>query len=369
MSRSRWLEPAAGVAEPPPAIEVGAGKLGGPRRRIRHGRRRRHGGTLRLVPFVDPDQASSVTLLAATLKAAAARSDVEVVAIVDVAFRPSSSSPLRLPRALARWGALRAFNLNTHAEPSVPVLLWTCDSLARRRAIPLLAPGKRGVNDPEFVGSLRALKPNAALSLMVGQIFAAPLLEACRRPINYHDGLLPRYQGVAATAWSIYERASQSGFTFHVMTEEVDRGPALLQGAVDLAPDAALWPTARLKTRLACSQLDALLDLLALGSGTARAPTGMESRFTRADLQAVRAVGEPAALTAAELARRLRAFETLELTLSGERADVTELHHIRRRPRDRRLAFTSADGVRLEASRIGHLPPAMRRLRASVRRP
>jgi methionyl-tRNA formyltransferase len=333
------------------------------------GRRRntRHGGVLRLIPFVDPDQPSSVTLLAATLKAAAARADVEVVAIVDVAFQPSSSSPLRLPRALARWGALRAFNLNTHAEPSVPVLLWTCESLARHRAIPVLAPGQRGVNDPAFVESLRALAPDAALSLMVGQIFAAPLLEVCGKPINYHDGLLPRYQGVAATAWSIYERAGSSGFTFHVMTEEVDRGPVLLQGAVDLAPDAALWPTARHKTRLAGTHLGALLELLACGPMTPRAPAGLESRFTRADLEAVRVVAEPDALTAEELLRRLRAFETLELTLSGERANVTELHQISRRRRTGRLAFTSADGVRLEASRIGHLPPAVRRFRESRR--
>jgi len=343
-------------------------ELGGPRRRIGRRRRKGRGGALRLVPFVDPDQASSVTMLAATLKAADARADVDVVAIVDVAYQPPASSPLRLPRALARWGALRALNLNTAAEPSVPVQVWTCDSLARRRTIPLLAPRERGVNDPEFVESLRALEPDAALSLMVGQIFARPLLEACRMPINFHDGLLPQYQGVAATAWSIQERATRSGFTFHVMTEEVDRGPVLLQGAVDLGPAAALWPTERRKTRLASSRLGALLDLLAIGTGTPQVPAGPESRFTRADLRAIRTVEEPGALTAEELSRRLRAFEMLELTLAGERANVTALEQIGPRLRDGRLAFTSADGVRLEASRIGHLPPLVRRLRASLRR-
>jgi len=306
-------------------------------------------------------------MLAATLKAADARADVDVVAIVDVAYQPPSSSPLRLPRALARWGALRAFNLNTAAEPSVPVQLWTCDSLAGRRAIPLLAPRQRGVNDPEFVESLRGLEPDAAFSLMVGQIFGTRLLEACRTPINFHDGLLPQYQGVAATAWSIYERATRSGFSFHLMTEEVDRGPVLLQGAVDLGPAAALWPTERRKTRLASSQLGAVLDLLAAGTGTPRVPAGPESRFTRADLRAIRTVEEPDALTAEELSRRLRAFEVLEVTLSGERANVTALEQTGQQLRDGRLAFTSADGVGLEASRIGHLPPAVRRLRASLR--
>jgi len=359
-------KPAAGLTEPPLDLEGGSVELAPRRRRITRGRPERRAAALRLVPFVDPHQASSISLLAATLKAAAARADVEVVAIVDAGYDPSSSSLERLPRALARWGVLRAFNLNTDAVPSVPVQRWTCESLARRGAIPLLAPGQRGVNDAAFVESLRALEPDAALSLMVGQIFAGPLLAACGTPVNFHDGLLPLYQGVAATAWSIYEGASRSGFTFHVMTEDVDRGPVLLQGAVELGPDPALWPTERLKTRAAGSQLGAVLGLLAARAGASRAPTGPESRFTRADERSIRTVEEPGALTAQELSRRLRAFESLDMTLSGERAPVTAVRRVAR-AHNRRLAFTSADGVHLEASRIGHLPPAVRRVTAPLR--
>lgn len=325
------------------------------------------GGPLRLVPFVDPDQPSSVALLAAILKTAAARPDIEVVAIVDAAYAAPSASPLRVPRALARWGALRAFNLNTRAEPSVPVALSTCASLARRRRIPVLAPRRRGVNDQGFVGELAALEPDAAIGLMVGQIFRAPLLAACGMPINYHDGALPDYRGVAATSWSIYERASRSGFSFHVMTEDVDRGPILLQGAVTLGPRAALWPVERAKTRLASSQLDRLFDLLASGAGSTRGQVGPGSSFSRADLLAIRTVEAPSALTVEELELRLRAFETLELTLSGEPTNATALRRIGRRPRSRRLAFTSADGVWLEPSRIGHLPPGVRRAWTSLR--
>lgn len=324
-------------------------------------------GALRLVPFVDPDQASSVKLLAAILETAAARADVEVVAVVDAAYRPPSSGPVRLGRALAQWGTRRAFNLSTEAEPAPPVLFATCASLARRRRVPLLAPRERGVNDPAFVERIRALRADATICLMVGQIFRAPLLDACRAPINYHDGLLPQYRGVAATSWSIYESARRSGFSFHLMTEEVDGGPILLEGAIPLGPRALLWPTLRAKTRLACSQLGNLFDLLTSGTASARAQDGQRSSYRRAALLAMRAVEQPGTLSLQELERRLRAFEALNLTLGGRRVNTTALRRIGRRPHNRRLAFTSADGVWLEPSRITHLPPAVSRMSASFR--
>jgi Formyl transferase len=324
---------------------------------------------LRLVAFVDPDQTSSVTLLSSIVKLAAAREDLDVVAIVDAAFQPPPSSPLRVPRTLLRWGVRRAFNLTTASHPSGPAFLASCSSLARRHRIPLLAPRERGVNDPRFVEQLRALGADATIGLMVGQIFRAPLLDACKLPLNYHDGVLPRYRGVAATAWSIYERADESGFTFHVMTEEVDGGPVLLEGAVPLAPEAALWPTERAKTRLACSQLSSLFDLLLAGSGSASTQGGRGRSFSRADVRAIRAVEQPGAITVQELELRLRAFESLELTLAGRDWTTTALRKVGRRARNHRLAFTSADGVRLEPSRIAYLPPAVSRARAALRAP
>jgi methionyl-tRNA formyltransferase len=298
---------------------------------------------------------------------AAAREDVEVVAVVDAAYRPPSSSPLRAPAAIARWGARRAFNLNTGAAPAAPLVFSTCASLTRRHRIPLLAPREGGVNDGRLVEQLRALRPDATIGLMVGQIFKRPLLESCRAPINYHDGLLPDFRGVAATSWSIYCGARRSGFTFHVMTETVDGGPILLQDAVPLGPKAAAWPTERAKTRLACSRLDELFELLAAGTESAEPQADRGSSFSRAELRGIRTVLEPGKLPLAELELRLRAFEALDLTLAGESVNTTALRRVRRRPHHRRLEFTSADGVRLETSRISHLPPAVSRARAFLR--
>jgi hypothetical protein len=321
-------------------------------------------GALRLLLFVDPDLASSVTLLAASLKTAAAREDIEVAAIVDAAHQPPS--PLRLPRALAVWGMRGICNLNTAAEPAAPIQFATCASLARRRRIPVLAPRERGVNDPSFVEAVRRLEPDATIALMVGQIFRSPLLAACNAPINYHNGLLPQYRGVAATGWSIYEGAPRSGFSFHRMTEQVDRGPILLQGAVRVGPKAAAAPIERAKTRLACSGLDSLFDLLVSGAAGSLQPDGLGSSFSRAALRAIRAVENPEELTLDELELRLRAFETIGLTLAGRCWNTTALRRIGHRPRNRQFAFTTAEGIWVEPSRLSHLPPVVYRSLRSV---
>ncbi len=317
-------------------------------------------GALRLALFVDPTMASSMTMLASSLKIAAAREDVEVAAIVDTARR--HPSPLRLPRALVGSGIRSVFNLNTAAEPEDKPLLATCASLARRWRVPLLAPREAGVNDPSFVEALRRFEPGATIALMVAQIFRSPLLAACAVPVNYHNGLLPQYQGVAATGWSIYERAPESGFSFHLMTEEVDRGPILLQGAVPIGAQAAAAPVERAKTRLAASELSRLFDLLVTApAGDSAQPSAPGSSFSRADLRAIQNIEQPEKLSLDELELRLRAFETVELTLAGRRWSTTALRRVGRRPRNRRLAFTTADGVSVEPSRLLHLPPVVYR--------
>jgi hypothetical protein len=150
------------------------------------------------------------------------------------------------------------------------------------------------------------------------------------------------------------------------MTEEVDRGPILLQGAVPVAPGAAAAPIERAKTGLACSELDSMFDLLISPAGNSVEPDGPGSSFSRAALRAIRSVEDPEKLSLDELELRLRAFETIDLTLAGRRWRTTALRRIGRRPRNRRLAFTTADGVWVEPSRIMHLPPVVYRARLAA---
>ncbi len=315
---------------------------------------------MRLILFVDPAMANGMSLLAACLRLAAERGDLEPVAIVDTERAPPSR--MQLPRARGAWALRRLLNVNTFAEPLEAPPRTSVRSLARRLRIPVLAPRAGGVNDASFVEAVERLQPDVALSLMVSQRFRAPLLAACGTPVNYHPGLLPDYQGVDPTAWSIYRDEPRSGFSFHLMDEQVDRGPILLQGSVALEPTSVAAPVERAKTLLARARLNELFDLLAAPLAGASDQDRPGSSFTRADGAAIRNVEQPERLTLAELELRMRAFEIVDLTLGGRRWRTTALRRVGRRARSRRLAFTTADGVTVEPSRVLHLPPSLYRV-------
>jgi methionyl-tRNA formyltransferase len=315
------------------------------------------GGQFRLLLLADPYSWVSLTLLSAALHAAAARPDVEVVGVVDSARRPPRR--WRLPRGLAARAVRRGFNprQTAHGVDHGP-LVASCGTLARLHRVPLLAPRAIGLNDPAFVAEVRELRPDAALALMVPTIFGEPLLQACRAPVNYHNGLLPGYRGVASTEWSIYEGVDRSGFTFHRMTVGIDEGPVLMQDSVAVAPGATPVGVERAKTKLAVARMSEAIGLLVAGDpGVAQQGAGR--RHTRAETAAITAVGDPRSQRWSELQQRIGAFGQIDLDIAGKRWAVTELGRVEGRRGARALAFRTSDGVLARPVRCRHLPPLL----------
>lgn len=54
--------------------------------------------------------------------------------------------------------------------------------------------------------------------------------------INVHPSLLPEYRGPNPYIQTILHGETQSGVTFHLMTEELDKGPVLAQQKVEILP-------------------------------------------------------------------------------------------------------------------------------------
>ncbi len=63
------------------------------------------------------------------------------------------------------------------------------------------------------------------LSIVPDEVLALPTQYA----VNFHDGPLPRYAGLYATAWALMRGEREHGITFHIMTNEVDAGDILKQ--------------------------------------------------------------------------------------------------------------------------------------------
>jgi methionyl-tRNA formyltransferase len=322
---------------------------------------------LRLLLFADPRSVASPRIVPALLRACRRRTDIEVVGLVDTSRETPGLT--WLARTLSGRLARRAFNLRA---PSIAIdrqPAWAdYRLLARRYRVPLIAPRLDGVNAPSLVERIRAeLRPDASISVMVPQVFRQPLLEACGAIANYHDGLLPAYRGVSATAWSLFRDDPHSGFAYHLMTANVDAGPVLLDGVVAVGADTSPADLEAAKAGLAAARANDLIDRLVHGDA-GRAQVGDAGVHTRANTAAAQTIVDPSSQTWEELQLRLRAFELVEMELAGRCWKVTALRRVAGRSADSDLTFTTADGVKVAPARCSHMPVVLYRLLRGARR-
>lgn len=93
------------------------------------------------------------------------------------------------------------------------------------------------LNEQETLGFLSQGLCDVVLSVNNHQIIRAPLLE--RFPgqiINFHNGPLPRYAGLNAPSWAIFNGESCHGVTWHVVDGGVDTGDILTQRQFAIPP-------------------------------------------------------------------------------------------------------------------------------------
>lgn len=68
-------------------------------------------------------------------------------------------------------------------------------------------------------------------SIVNGKILRLEELSIARiASINYHDALLPKYAGVNATTWSLFNDEQEHGITWHHINEGIDEGNIVYQG-------------------------------------------------------------------------------------------------------------------------------------------
>jgi methionyl-tRNA formyltransferase len=311
---------------------------------------------MRLVLVGDSGSVLSVELVRAAVNAIRGRGDLELVAVCDTA-RDRGRAHRRVAAELAA-AALKPLFGSPHS-PRRPLLL------ARGLPCPKVRAPGGDPNAPGLVALLHdALRPDAALWLGSTAIARGPLLASLGRSVNYHNGALPGFRGLQATAWSVYDECPTSGFSFHRMDEGVDTGPVLVAGAVPVPPGATGSRVEAAKTAAAIAALPSVLDAIVRGDpGLPQAGTA-SVRGTR-DYRAAVAVGDPSTVTRADLELRLRAFGRVWLTLDRETVEVTAVRPSRP---GRARAFVTADGSVLEASRLRFVPPGLYRAAERVRK-
>lgn len=93
----------------------------------------------------------------------------------------------------------------------------------------------RSVNSKEFQKAVLKLNPDIILVGSWSEKFKKPIIDLPKiGTINCHPSLLPAYRGPNPYMRVIMNEEKETGITFHLMDENLDTGPILLQKKIDI---------------------------------------------------------------------------------------------------------------------------------------
>lgn len=124
-----------------------------------------------------------------------------------------------------------------------------------------------GINGPEFVESVSALKPDLIISVACPKIFKDRLIALPRLGcINIHTAKLPRYRGMMPNFWNMYNNEKTTGITVHRISAGIDEGEIILQREIPVLPDESLDALIRRTKRLGASLMAEAIEMIRTGS-------------------------------------------------------------------------------------------------------
>lgn len=309
-----------------------------------------------LLLFCDSTIVLSSFLVEAALQSVSQRTDVQVVGICDTSRNRARGRIHSTLRHLLAHGSRWFFNPEIR-ESKEPLILPRIRRIGRRFNVPIFQPPGGEVNDPEFIHYLQEeIRPAGSLSFFCLQIFKKPLLDVLKVPVNYHNGLLPKYGGLSATAWSMYCSERETGFTFHRMNERIDGGPILLTGSIPIGPHSTLRGLEWEKTEEASRSIPRVLDLM--WEKTAGAEQKGEASYSGGKAyQAIVTIDTPSQYSAEEFLKRIRCFQILNIKMGSRYYPVTRVERVETGDASpRSFEFITSDGIVLRATRLKFLP-------------
>lgn len=110
---------------------------------------------------------------------------------------------------------------------------------AEELKLPLLQPEK--ASDPEFIETLKELKPDLFAVVAYGEIVKQAVLDIPSiAAINMHASLLPEYRGAAPMQRALFDGKEETGVTIMHMVRKMDAGAMIAQEKIPLPSDMNL---------------------------------------------------------------------------------------------------------------------------------
>jgi folate-dependent phosphoribosylglycinamide formyltransferase PurN len=122
--------------------------------------------------------------------------------------------------------------------------------LARNHRIKMIPCPKNDVNDEAYIDSLKRLDIDIMICL-IPQIAKEGFLKTAKLGcLNTHCSLLPEYKGREPLFWAMLNQDKKVGVTIHLMDKDIDSGPIVKQGLIDVDPADTLHLLYRKATKL-----------------------------------------------------------------------------------------------------------------------
>ena len=162
-------------------------------------------------------------------------------------------------------------------DPNEQQFFGSVAALCAQHGITVFAP--EDVNDPLWVGRIRAMAPEVIFSFYYRKLLSQDILDIpTKGAYNLHGSLLPRYRGRAPLNWAIIHGEKETGLTLHKMVAKADAGDIIDAEKVTIADEDTAGTMHPRMVQAARVLLDRALPMIK--SGQAKATPQDESQAT-----------------------------------------------------------------------------------------
>ncbi len=152
--------------------------------------------------------------------------------MTNVAVVGNGRMAIECVRILRESGAVVALVVS---EPAGTTAGDSLSAFCREESIVCLETA--ALHAPEAIERLRAAAPAFIFSINSFRVIREPLLSLPPRGfLNFHNGPLPRYRGMNACSWAIFNGETTHGVTWHFMNADVDAGDVVGQRLFPIGP-------------------------------------------------------------------------------------------------------------------------------------
>lgn len=114
---------------------------------------------------------------------------------------------------------------------------------------------------------VREYKPDILLSIYYRNIINKKILDLVSiNSINYHPSILPKNRGCFSSAWEIISGENLSGYTFHIMNQNIDDGKIIIQETFPLLKKYTAIDLYKIKHQLALLKINEMLEYVLNGN-------------------------------------------------------------------------------------------------------